>query len=94
MEKYTIMNMSKIERINQVLAEYFERNKNISRVPAMDLMGEFVKAGIFNCDYEREGLPIRKVLRELDKTGQLNLIPYVVAERKTRNTSWFFAPIK
>ena len=94
MEKYTIMNMSKIERINQVLAEYFERNKNVSRVPAMDLMDEFIKAGIFRSDSERAGLPIRKLLRELDKNNQLDLIPYVIVERKSVNRSWCFAPIK
>ena len=88
------MNMSKIQRINQVLAEYFERNKNISRVPAMDMMDEFVKAGIFRSDSERAGLPIRKLLRELDEKNQLDLIPYVVVERKAVNRSWYFAPIK
>ena len=88
------MNMSKIQRINQVLAEYFERNKNISRVPAMDMMDEFVKAGIFRSDSERAGLPIRKLLRELDENNQLDLIPYVVVERKAVNRSWYFAPIK
>lgn len=85
--------MSKIERINQVLAEYFERNKNISRVPAMDLMGEFVKAGIFKSDSERAGLPIRKLLRELDEKNLLDLIPYVIVDRKSVNRSWYFAPI-
>ena len=88
------MNMSKIQKINQVLAEYFERNKNISRVPAMDMMDEFVKAGIFRSDSERAGLPIRKLLRELDEKNQLDLIPYVVVERKAVNRSWYFVPIK
>ena len=88
------MNMLKIQRINQVLAEYFERNKNISRVPAMDMMDEFVKAGIFRSDSERAGLPIRKLLRELDENNQLDLIPYVIVERKSVNRSWYFAPIK
>ena len=88
------MNMSKIQRINQVLSEYFERNKNVSRVPAMDLMDEFIKAGIFRSDSERAGLPIRKLLRELDKNNQLDLIPCVIVERKSVNRSWCFAPIK
>lgn len=88
------MNMLKIQRINQVLAEYFERNKNISRVPAMDMMDEFVKAGIFRSDSERAGLPIRKLLRELDENNQLDLIPYVIVEQKSVNRNWYFAPIK
>ena len=89
------MNISKIEKINQVLDDYFEKNKNISQVPAMDLMDEFVKGGIFNSDSDdRPGLPIRNLLRELDKNNQLHLIPYVVVDRKTKNRSWYFAPIK
>ena len=88
------MNISKIEKINQVLADYFELNKTVSRVPALDLMDEFVKAGIFNSDSERAGLPIRKLLRELDDNNLLDKIPYVVVDRKTKNRKWFFAPIK
>ena len=85
--------MNKIEKINKVLANYFEQNKNVKQIPAKDLMEEFVAAGIFNSDYDRAGLPIRKILRELDARNELYLIPYVVAERKSKNTNWFFAPI-
>ena len=88
------MNMTKIEKINKVLADYFERNKNAEKIPALDLMDEFVAAGIFKSDSERAGLPIRKILRELDSKNELYLIPYVVAERKQKNTNWFFAPLK
>lgn len=86
--------MTKIEKINKVLADYFERNKNTEKIPALDLMDEFVAAGIFKSDSERAGLPIRKILRELDSKNELYLIPYVVAERKQKNTNWFFAPLK
>ena len=88
------MNMSRIEKINKVLEEYFEKNKNVSRVPAMDLMDEFVKAGVFKSDSERAGLPIRKLLRELDEMSQLDLIPYVIVDRKSVNRNWYFSPIK
>ena len=89
------MDMMKVEKINQVLADYFEKNKNISQIPAKDLMNEFVKAGIFKSDSNnRPGLPIRKLLRELDENKQLNLIPYVVVERKPVNRRWYFSPIK
>ena len=88
------MNMTKIEKINKVLADYFERNKNTEKIPALDLMDEFVAAGIFKSDSERAGLPIRKILRELDSKNELYLIPYVIAERKQKNTNWFFAPLK
>ena len=86
--------MIKIEKINKVLADYFERNKNVEKIPALDLMDEFVAAGIFKSDSERAGLPIRKILRELDSKNELYLIHYVVAERKQKNTNWFFAPLK
>lgn len=88
------MNMTKIEKINKVLADYFERNKNVEKIPALDLMDEFVAAGIFKSDSERAGLPIRKIPRELDSKNELYLIPYVIAERKQKNTNWFFAPLK
>lgn len=88
------MDKVKIAKINQVLTEYFAKNKNITRIRALDMMDEFVKAGIFNSDYERAGLPIRNLLRELDKNNKLNLIPYVVAERKTKYTNWYFEPVK
>lgn len=88
------MNESKIEKINKVLANYFEQNKSVKLIPALDLMDEFVAAGIFKSDSERAGLPIRKILRELDAKDKLYLIPYVVAERKAQYTYWYFAPIK
>lgn len=88
------MNKAKIDKINQVLADYFEKNKGVKRVPALDMMDYFVAAGIFNMDYDRPGLPIRKVLRELDENNQLDLIPFVEVERKDRNRSWYFAPVK
>ena len=54
----------------------------------------FVDAGIFKMDYDRRGLPICNVLRELDDKNQLDLIPYVVVERKDKNRNWFFEPLK
>ena len=83
------MNNTKIEKINQVLADYFEKNKSMNRVPAKDMMDYFVGAGIFKED-RKNGYPIRKLLRELDEKNELHLIPYVVAERKIANTNWFF----
>lgn len=80
---------NKINLINQVLKKYFEKNKQKVLIPAKDFMPLFIKAGIFNKD-QREGLPIRNVLRYLDKAGQLNAIPYVHAGRKGVNTFWYF----
>ncbi len=88
------MNESKINKINKVLASYFEQNKSVKQIPALDLMDEFVAAGIFKSDSKRAGFPIRKILRELDADDKLGLIPYVVAERKPKKTYWYFAPLK
>ncbi|WP_211316273.1 hypothetical protein [Flavobacterium faecale] len=53
------------------------------------MMPYFILAGVFTKD-AKDGLPIRNVLRRLDKNNQLHLIPYVYAERKEVNTNWFF----
>lgn len=81
----------RIHRINQVLEDYFKHNPN--KVQAKELMPLFIKNGIFEKDDKnRPGLPIRTLLRKLDKGNDLKRIPYIVAERKDKNTNWFFAP--
>ena len=84
--------MKNINLINQTIEAYFEKNKDVKIIRAKDLMPEFITAGIFSQDH-RNGLPIREILRELDENNKLDLIPYVVAERKTINTNWYFQRI-
>lgn len=81
--------MEKINLINQTLKAYFEKHRSVLEIPAKDVMPEFIKAGIFVKD-QKKGLPIRKVLRDLDTKNQLHLIPFVYADRKTKNVNWFF----
>lgn len=81
----------RVNRINTVLSQYFNRNPGIEKIPAKDLMSEFIEAGIYNKDH-RNGLPIRNDLRELDDRGELDRIPFVLAVRKNVNTNWFFIP--
>lgn len=83
-------NEEKIARINEVVTDYFKNNLSVNEIPAMDLMPEFIKAGIFNKDYERKGLPIRNLLRELDRNNELDKIPSLLPERKSINTYWYF----
>lgn len=85
---------TKIARINKVVTDYFKNNPSVDKIPAMDLMPEFVKDGIFNKDYERKGLPIRKLLRKLDCNNELGKIPSLLPERKTKNTNWYFQRLK
>lgn len=81
--------MDKLILINQVIKEYFASKQSINLILAKDLMPQFIEAGIFNKDH-REGLPIRKILIDLDEKQQLHLIPTVYAERKNVNTNWYF----
>lgn len=83
------MKESQIGQINRVIKKYFEENSSVKTVLAKDLMPNFIEAGIFEKD-QKKGLPIRNILRGLDKVGSLHLIPYVRAERKRVNTNWFF----
>lgn len=81
--------MDKIAQINAVLSDYFAKHPASGRILAKEFMPQFIKAGIFVKD-ERGGLPIRKILRALDKAKQLQRIPFVIAERKSKNTNWYF----
>lgn len=83
--------LAKIKEINLVIEKYFSENNTLDIIPVKKLMPNFIKAGIFTKD-EKNGLPIRKVLRELDKTNKLDLIPFVHAQRKDTTTYWYFIP--
>lgn len=85
--------MEKLAHINKVIREYFELNTTVHKIPAKDLMPYFIRAGIFTKDV-KSGLPIRNVLRQLDSTNRLSDIPYALAERKLKNTNWFFVRTK
>ena len=87
-------NEEKIARINEVVTDYFKNNLSVNKILAKDLMPEFIKAGIFNKDYERKGLPIRNLLRELDRNNELDKIPSLLPERKPINTYWYFQRLK
>lgn len=80
--------MEKLKLINRTVEDYFSKNKSVSLVPAKDLMPQFISAGVFISD--KNGLPIRKVLRDLDKKNSLYLVPQVFADRKTANVNWYF----
>lgn len=83
------MNIQKIDKINQVVDEYFASNPSVDKVQAKALMPFFIKAGVFTQDY-KAGLPIRQILRELDSENRLDLMPCAYPERKKVNTNWYF----
>lgn len=79
----------KVIRINAVINQYFAKHPTISQIQAKELMPYFIQENIFQKN-NKDGLPIRKVLSELDKSNQLSRIPYVYADRKSKNVNWFF----
>jgi hypothetical protein len=79
----------KIGRIDQVVRDYFEDNKSVTETLAKDLMFLFIQKGIFLKD-EKDGLPIRKLLRELDALNKLSLLKHINVVRKNKNSNWYF----
>jgi hypothetical protein len=77
-----------IVQINEVIAHYFKSNENIDWIPLKLIMPSLVIANVFKKD-EKKGLPLRKVLRALDKEGMLNKIPSIHAERRSQNVYWY-----
>jgi hypothetical protein len=86
-----MIDQSKVDRINKVVEEYFEKNPEVSIVPVKKLMPDFIKVEIFIKD-TKNGLPIRKFLRSLDDNKQLDLIPNIYTEREGQTIYWYFVP--
>lgn len=78
-----------INIINRVIESYFNNNPSIASIKPKDIMPYLVEAGVYNKD-QRAGLPVRDLLRKLDESKQLHLIPTVRPERKKVNTHWHF----
>ncbi|WP_397362740.1 hypothetical protein [Olleya sp. R77988] len=78
----------KVTRINKVIENYFNTNTGKDWIAVKEIMPDLVKAGVFGKD-QKKGLPLRKVLRALDKENQLNTIPSVHAERTETAVYWY-----
>lgn len=76
-----------------MVEQYFNKHPYENKIAAKDLMPHFIKAGIFEKD-QKNGKPLRDILRALDKNNQLKAIPFAYAERKTKNVNWFFIMTK
>jgi hypothetical protein len=87
------MDRQKIKAINKVVDEYFAAHPAEEMVRSKNVMPLFIRAGIFNSDH-KNGLPIRKALRELDACSQLQMIPSACPVRKQKNTNWYFKNIR
>ncbi len=80
----------KVGRIDQIVRDYFNDNPSVKQVAAKELMDLFVEKGIFNKDYSRPGLPIRKLLRLLDAEDELPLLKHCKVIRHKTNRNWYF----
>ena len=87
-----MIELDKVVKLNNIINQYFEENQSINEVKAKDLVLSCIKGGLFNKD-NRNGKPIRDILRSLDKEDQLDLIPSLKFERKETNTYWTFCRI-
>ena len=52
-------------------------------------MPQFIDAGVFASNH-RDGLPIREILRSLNKENRLREIPQALGIQKKVNINWFF----
>jgi len=78
----------RIAQINKVVEAYFNTHTNKEWIPAKDIMTDLIEAGVFAKDIKK-GLPLRKVLRNLDKENALNTIPSVHCERTDTAVYWY-----
>jgi len=83
------MSKDLVKQINDVVMAYFKANPTTEWIPAKTVMPELIKAGVFVKDVKK-GLPLRKVLRDLDRENALDKIPLIHAERKEKNVYWYF----
>lgn len=72
-----------INIINSVIESYFNNHPAIVSIRPKDIMPYLVEVGVFNKDH-RDELPIRGLLRRLDESKQLHLIPTVRAESRLK----------
>lgn len=79
--------------VNFVVNEFFQNSPNVTNILAKELMNEFVKANIFNKN-TKDGLPIRNLLRDLDRNNQLYLLPLLRVVRNSNNRNWYFTTPK
>tara|TARA_B100001113_G_C21098692_1_gene617751 strand:- start:1692 stop:1976 length:285 start_codon:yes stop_codon:yes gene_type:complete len=86
-----VMEESKIIKMGYSIQAFMQKEKLESAKPK-DLMPYLVEQGYFTKD-QREGLPLRNILRDLDDENKLYLLPNLQADRKEVNTFWSFVII-
>lgn len=84
------MEKSEIVKMGYIIQQYLNEEKIVDAKPK-DLMQILIEKGFFTKDY-RKGLPLRKLLRELDDNDELYLLPQVRVERLEKRY-WFLNTI-
>ena len=79
----------KIDRIDQVIRDYFEAHPFLIEIPAKELMPIFLQKGIFYRN-DQAGLPICNLLRGLNKENRLSLLKSAKVIRHAVNRNWYF----
>ncbi|WP_281847598.1 hypothetical protein [Olleya namhaensis] len=82
-------NEDRVAQINKVVEDYFNTHTDTDWIPAKQIMSDLVAAGVFVKD-QKKGLPLRKVLRTLDKENALDTIPLLHPERTDTAVYWYF----
>jgi hypothetical protein len=80
----------KIGRIDQIVRDYFLAHPDQKEVLAKNLMPLFIDKSVFFKDH-RGGLPIRTLLRQLDRENKLSLLKHVRVARHSVNRNWYFS---
>lgn len=81
-----------VVKMGYAIQNYLEKSGIKSAKPA-ELMEPLIELGFFDKD-DRKGLPLRNILRSLNETNKLYLLPQVQKELKTQNIWWSFEPLK
>ena len=77
-----------IAEINTIITSYLKEHPEENKIPVKKLMPALIKAGIFVKD-EKNGLPIRKLLRTIELDASLEKLPHIYADKNQRNTYWY-----
>ncbi len=86
------MKPKKIVLMGYSIQDYLLKHK-IQEAKPRELTEYLVEKGSLTKDH-REGLPLRKVLRELDAENKLYLVPQARVKRKNKNRFWFFNAVE
>lgn len=83
------MNGGKTGNTDGHAIQYYMVSEKLDVAKPKDLMSFLIHKGFFTKD-NKEGKLLRDVLRSLDESSELYLLPQVRVERKEKNVYWFF----